>query len=264
MNKLLTIVVLAFHFSAVQAKKDQFKQHAEHIKALETVYVVTDTTIFEPVDKERSGLHLPFNQQIGQNMFANLEEMLAKRINSRFTHALSAVGLYQKENVYTIDVEDINQHIIFPVLDEGVDYSESLNFKTHLDYIMGRTYAWPRTRKELKQYRSRMLEENYSAVNELNLSENEAVLILITTGSKVPTKKAVGEAVASTILTLGLFTRHSVSANQLNAALISHDGQLLWTNSYFLKSKIHTDFKQEAFLRRLFKTFPIKKQPRSR
>jgi len=234
MNKLLFFTILLFNFSNIQAKKDAFKQNAEQIKALENIYVVTDTTIFEPVDKEKSGLHLPFNQQIG-------------------------VGLYQKENVYTIDAEDINQHITFPVLDERIEYPESLNFKTHLDYIVDRTHAWPRTRKEFKQYRSRMLDENYAGVKELNLSENEAVLILITAGSKVPTKKSVGEAVATTVLTLGLFTKYSISANQLNAALISHNGELLWTNSYYLKSKIHTDFKQEAFLRRLFKTFPIKK-----
>ncbi len=260
MNKLLIVTVLVFQFSNIQAKKDQFKQHAEHIKSLENIYVVTDTTIFEPIDKEKSGLHLPFNQQIGREMFVNMEEQLLKRIGANFTHALSAVGLYMKENIYTIDAEDINQHITFPVLDERIDYSESLNFKTHLDYIVGRTYGWATTRKESKQYRSQMLDKNFSQVNELNLSENEAVLILVTTGSKVPTKKAVGEAFASTVLTLGLFTRFSVSANQLNAALISHDGQLLWTNSYYLKSKIHTDFKQEAFLRRLFKTFPVKKK----
>lgn len=258
MKKILLITLLLFQFHSVHAKKDEFKNYADQIKALRTIYVVTDTTIVENVEKKKFGLHLPYNQQVGIEMFANIKDFLGKGINSNFIHALSSVGLYEKENVFIYDAEDISNHIVFPVLDKNINYPMLANFKASLDYIVDRTHAWPRTRKEFKKYRSRMLKENFSGVKNLNLTENEAVLVFITAGSKVPTKKSVGEAVASTVLTLGLFTRYSISANQLNAALISHDGELLWANSYFRGGKVTKDKKQESFLRSLFKTFPIK------
>ena len=97
-----------------------------------------------------------------------------------------------------------------------------------------------------------------SRVKNIGLEDNEAVFILLTTGTKVPTKTTVKGAVVSTVLTLGLLTVAKVSVTNMNAVLISNNGDLLWAGKILRKAPINKEWKQTAIFKKTLKGFPNK------
>jgi len=245
-------------------KKDPFAVNKEVIKSLQTIFVLTDTTLVEDMKGKQIGLNVAYNQNLGHELFANLVEYFNHSINAKLIHSLASVGLYQPENVYFPDYQDINNQIILPVLDDTILNPDADAYRQVLNPLVDRSYATVKTRKERKKYLAAMSEKDFSRIQSLALQQGEAVLLIIATGIKIPTKKSVGQAVATTILTLGFVTGWQRSANQFNAVLISHDGQLLWTDAYFRGGKVSKDKRQESFIKRLFKSFPVKPQKKKR
>jgi hypothetical protein len=257
--KFKTVVILIIiSTTSVQAKKSIFDKNKAAVKSLETIYVLTDTTLIEDMPDKTVGMNLEYNQNLGKELFTNLQELFKGTIKAQFIHSIATVGLYQSDNVYIPDYLDSSHKIILPVIDESINNSNKDAFLKELNPLVDRSYAIVKTRKEKRNYLEVMTDKDFTRIQRLGLKQGEAVLLLIATGVKIPTKKSVGQAVATTILTLGLFTGWQMSANNFNAVLISHDGQLLWTNAYFKGGKVTKDKKQESFLRHLFKTFPVK------
>jgi hypothetical protein len=252
------LILILISTTTVQAKKSVFDKNKSSVKSLETIYVLTDTTMIEDMPDKTVGMNLEYNQNLGKELFTNLVELFKGTLKAQFIHSISAVGLYESDNVYIPDYLDSSHKIMLPVIDESIKSPEREAFLHELNPLVDRSYAIVKTRKEKRNYLEVMSDKDFTRMQSLGLKPGEAVLLLIATGVKIPTKKSVGQAVATTILTLGLFTGWQMSANNFNAVLISHDGQLLWTNAYFKGGKVTKDKKQESFLRHLFKTFPVK------
>lgn len=257
--KIKTILILILiSTTTVHAKKSVFDKNKSAVKSLETIYVLTDTTLIEDMPDKTVGMNLEYNQNLGKELFTNLQELFKGTLKAQFIHSLATVGLYESDNVYIPDYLDSNHKIMLPVIDESIINPEKEAYLYELNPLVDRSYAIVKTRKEKRNYLEVMSDKDFTRMQRLELKPGEAVLLLIATGVKIPTKKSVGQAVATTILTLGLFTGWQMSASNFNAVLISHDGKLLWTNAYFKGGKVTKDKKQESFLRRLFKTFPVK------
>ena len=252
------LILIIISTTTVQAKKSVFDKNKAFVKSLDTIYVLTDTTLIEDMPDKTVGMNLAYNQNLAKEIFTNLQDLFKGTLKAQFIHSIATVGLYQTDNVYIPDYMDSSHKIMLPVIDETIKNPEKDAFLYELDPLVDRSYAIVKTRKEKGNYLEVMADKDFTRMQRLGLKQGEAVLLLITTGVKIPTKKSVGQAVATTILTLGLFTKWQMSANNVNAVLISHDGQLLWTNAYFKGGKVTKDKKQESFLRSLFKTFPVK------
>lgn len=254
----ITVIIMLFAITNVQAKKSIFSKNEATVKSLESIYVLTDTTLIEDMPDKTVGLNLEYNQKLGKELFTNLLELFKGTLKAQFIHSIATVGLYESNNVYIPDYLDSSHKIILPVIDESIKNPEKDAFLHELNPLVDRSYAIVKTRKDKKNYLETMIDKDFTRIQKLGLKQREAVLLLIATGVKIPTNKSVGQAVATTILTLGLYTGWQMSANNFNAVLISHDGQLLWSNAYFKGGKVTKDKKQESFLRHLFKTFPVK------
>ncbi len=257
--KIKTVLILILvSATTVHAKKSLFDKNKTLVKSLETIYVLTDTTLIEDMPDKTVGMNLEYNQNLGKELFINLMELFKGTLKTQFIHSIATVGLYESDNVYIPDYLDSSHKIMLPVIDESIKNPEKDAFLHELNPLVDRSYAIVKTRKEKRNYLEVMSDKDFTRIQRLGLRQSEAVLLLIATGVKIPTKKSIGQAVATTILTLGLYTGWQMSANNFNAVLISHDGQLLWTSAYFKGGKVTKDKKQESFLRHLFKTFPVK------
>ena len=255
--KIILILIL-ISTTTVQAKKIVFDKNKAAVKSLETIYVLTDTTLIEDMPDKTVAINLEYNQNLGKEFFSNLLELFKGTLKAQFIHSIASVGLYESDNVYIPDYLDSSHKIILPVIDESIKNPEKDAFLHELNPLVDRSYAIVKSRKQKRNYLEMMFDKDFTRIQRLGLKQGEAVLLLIATGVKIPTKKSVGQAVATTILTLGLYTGWQMSANNFNAVLISHDGKLLWTNAYFKGGKVTKDKKQESFLRHVFKTFPVK------
>jgi len=259
--KILTIILMIF-LSSANAKKSHFTGNEEAIKSLQTIYVLTDTTLVEELKKNQRGLNLAYNQNLGKELFANLVKYFDGLINAELIHSVASVGLYHPENVYLPDYLDSSHKIILPVIDETIINSDVDEYIQVLNPLVDRSFAIVKSRKERKNYLDTMFEKDFTRIQRLGLQQGESVLLIIAAGTKVPTQKSVEQGIATAILTLGLFSSWEISANQFNAVLISHDGKLLWTDAYFKSGKVTKDKKQKSFIKRLFKHFPVKMNKR--
>jgi hypothetical protein len=166
--------------------------------------------------------------------------------------------MYQPDNVYIPDYLDSEHKIILPVMDETIVNPDRDEYVQVLNPLVDRSFAIVRSRKERKNYLATMFDKDFTRIQRLGLKPGESVLLMMASGTKVPTQKSVEQGIATAILTLGLFSKWEISANQFNAVLISHDGKLLWTDAYFKEGKVTKDKKQKSSIRRLFKRFPVK------
>lgn len=256
MKIIITCLILLSSFG-VQSKK-LFKENKETIQNLEKIYVVTDITIVEDLPDNKVGINKEYNFKFGENLFKNLKNIFRGKIQSSFIHAVNSIGLYEQNNVFIPDYLDVNKKIILPSFNMKIKNKQDNSFIEVINPLVDKSFDQGRPTKMHKKYQNKMLKNDYTKIKELYLEKNEAVLIIISTGIKVPTKKSVGKAVASTILTLGLFTRIETSAINFNTVLISNEGKLLWAGKSLTTSKSSNDKKLITQLQKIFFGFPIK------
>jgi hypothetical protein len=256
MKIIITCLILLSSFG-VQSKK-LFKENKEAIENLEKIYVVTDITIVEDLPDNKVGINKEYNIKFGENLFKNLKNIFRSKIQSSLIHAVNSIGLYEQSNVFIPDSLDVNKKIMLPSFNMEMKNELDNSFIEDINPLVDKSFDQGRPTKMHKKYQKKMLENDYTKIKKLNLDKNEAVLIIISTGIKVPTKKSIGKAVASTILTLGLFTRIETSAINFNTVLISNEGKLLWAGKSLKTSKSSNDKKLIIQLQKIFFGFPIK------
>ena len=255
--KLLTLCIILFLPINGNTKK-LFKENKELIKSLNHIYVLSDTTIVEDMQKNKVGINIEYNFSFGVSLFKNLQKYFNNKVPAQLTHSINSIGLFEQDNVYIPDYRDENNHIILPLIDENIKKPDINFFLDELNPLVDQSYDVSRPTRMHKKYQKSMLEKDFSQLKKLNLSEGEAVLLLITSGIKVPTKKTIGKAVATTLLTLGLVTSIETSAINFNVVLISHEGKLLWAGKSLKTSKPISDKKLLIQLKKIFFGFPIK------
>jgi hypothetical protein len=259
MKKLL-IMSLLCTAGLLSAKENAFTQYKDKVKSLKTIYVATDITVVEDMVKDTVGINLPYNQKVAKEMFANIKQLFANTLDAEFVQVTGSVGMYQPDNVYIPDYSDIDNHIVLPVLNAEIEFARKQEFIAQIDPLIDRSFANTSTKnkKAMKKYRLKMLDKDFSRIGRLGLADDEAVLMVITTGIKVPTGKSVKQAVVTGLLTLGFYSGWQNSATQLNTILISNDGTLLWAGATFKAGKPSKDRKQESLLKKIYKGFPVK------
>ena len=256
MKKYL-IIILILNLSIVSAKTP-FDKNADKIKSLSKIHVLTDTTVLEDMKGKQLGINSEYNLLLGISLFNNLKNLLQMSIDVEFVHSISSIGLYEQDNVYIPDYRDINKHINLPVLDETIDNPLRSEFLHELNPLTDRSFDVSRHTRLHKKYQVKMLDKDFSRVQKLKLKADEAILLLITSGIKVPTSKTVGKAILTGILTLGLVSVIETSATNFNVVLLANDGTLLWAGKSLKAGKSDKDKKQLKLLRKAFKGFPIK------
>ncbi|MCF6287966.1 MAG: hypothetical protein L3J53_01855 [Proteobacteria bacterium] len=111
-----------------------------------------------------------------------------------------------------------------------------------------------------KKYQENIITKDFSSISKLNLKGDEAILVLLTTGVKVPTKTTVKGAVVSSVLTLGLFSVAKVSVTNMNLILVSNKGEILWAGKVLRQGSFGSNWKQTILFNKTLKGFPVKKQ----
>ncbi len=255
--KLLTLCVIIFYPINGHTKR-LFKENKETIKSLSNIYVLSDTTIVEDMPNNKVGLNIEYNLNFGISLFNNLQKYFKNKVPAQLIHSVNSIGLYEQDNVYIPDYRDENNHIVLPLIDKTIKKPIIDNFLIELNPLVDRSHDVSRPTRMHNKYQKKMLEKDFDRIKRLNLNEGDAVMLLVTSGIKVPTKKTVGKAVATTLLTLGLATSIETSAINFNVVLISHDGKLLWAGKSLKTSKSISDKKLLIQLKKLFFGFPIK------
>lgn len=258
---LLLITLLPF---IANSKKD-FQDNKSKIESLQKIYVVTDSLVTDDLKGKDMGVEVGYNYQLNKLIFRDIQKILDGQIQAELVHAASAIGLHQPDNVYVPDSLDLNNHIILPSVDESLVFERRDDFINKLDPLFERSHKVTRSFKDRKTYIPDMMEKSFERVAWLNLEEGEAVMLMITSGTKVPGKKSVGQGVATAVLTLGMFTSFQVSATQFNTVLISHEGELLWANAKFKTGKPAKNKNPENFMYSTLRKMPVKiRHPDSR
>ena len=256
MYKIILIIVL-FNVTSVLAKSP-FDSQKDKIKSLNKIYVLTDSLIVDDLKGKNIGLNTNYNFALGKSLFKNLIFLLNHSLHAEFTHIINSVGLYEQDNVYLLDSSDLNTKIILPKFDEEVNIENQQNFLNELNPLVDRSFDMTRPAKMHKKYQLKMLEKDFTRISRVGLKEGEAVLMLVTSGIKVPGKKTAGKAALVGILTLGMVIAIETSATNFNVVLIDNKGTLLWAGKSFKAGKGDKDKKQLKLLKKAFKGFPLK------
>ncbi len=251
------LIVLILNFSIVNAKSP-FDSHKNQIKSLNTIYVLTDTMVVDDMKGSDVGLETEYNFILGRKLFKNLEYLLESSISADFVHIINSVGLYEKDNVYLLDTKDLATKIILPQIDEEVKIENQESFLKELNPLADRSFDMTRPSRMHKKYQIKMLDKDFSRISRVGLHEGEAVLMLLTSGIKVPGKKTAGKAALVGLLTLGMYVPIEMSATNFNVVLFDHKGQLLWAGKSLKAGKGDKDKKQLKLLKKSFKGFPLK------
>jgi len=251
-----TIILLSFLSTSIA--KSPFDTHKEKIKSLKNIYVLTDTLVVDDMKGQQIGLTTEYNYILGQKLFKNLKTLLASSLNANFIHVANTVGLYEQDNVYLEDSLDLNHKIILPKIDPSVSFTRQDDFLNQLNPLADRSFDMSRPTKMHKKYQARMLDKDFSRISRLNLDKDDAVLMLLTSGIKVPGKKTAGKAALVGILTLGMVLAIETSATNFNVVLMASDGTLLWAGKSLKAGKGDKDKKLLKLLKKSFKNFPIK------
>lgn len=264
MSKIFVVFLLLIS-SVSFAKKEYFEKNKSTIESLSKIYVMTDSMIVDDLKGSDVGVEVEYNYQLNELIFSDTKKILDGQVKAELVHAASAIGLHEADNVYVPDSLDLNNKIILPVVNESIGIDRRDEFIQKLDPLFERSHKITQSFKERRNYAPDMKEKSFERVSWLNLQEDEAVLMIIASGLKVPGKKSAGQGIATAVLTLGMFVSFEVSITQFNLVLVNHDGELLWANAKYKQGKPAKKNKPENFMYSALRTMPVKiRHPESR
>ncbi len=254
--KIIILLITIFNTS-ISSSKSLFTNKTNEIKALKSIYVVTDTTMVELISKSKYGLNEDYNLKLGKQLFNVIEKTLKNKTNADFTHSLNTIGLKNQENVYFLDYKDHSKKLYLPLIDKENLFPKSEQFLIETNQIADKAYDSSNPSFGMhKKYQKKMLKNQFLTIKKLGLEDGEAVLILLTSGVKVPTKTTIKGAVVSSILTLGMLTIAKVSVTNMNILLISNKGELIWAGKVLRQGTFGSNWKQTLLFKKTLKGFP--------
>lgn len=253
------IILFLINTSLNISAKSPYDNTKSELKSLETIFVITDTTLIEQISKQDYGLNKEYNFEEGKLLFKIIQKTLSKKLNAEFKHSLNTIGLKSADNTYILDSTNPKLRLFLPVIENYIEDSSMQELINIINPIADTSYDSSQPSFGMhKKYQNMMLKSDFSSIKNLKIKENEAVLLLMTSGVKVPTKTSVKGAVATSILTLGLLSVAKVSVTNMNLLLISHDGKLLWSGKVIKKGVLGKEWMQTILFKKTLKKFPIK------